>query len=147
MCGEEKPLDLFYNKKGGRLGKTPSCKLCTDVKNKKHANSPSAKKAKEVWKVKNYVRNRSYDTLTRFGIDYPTYLEEVDTRLAQQGGVCAICHKSPYKGKRGPVLDHCHESGTIRGVLCWTCNSAIGHLEDDPETLHRAIDYLSVSIN
>lgn len=146
MCGEEKELELFYNKKDGRLGKTPRCKTCTDAKNKVHANSPAAVAAKRAWKERNYVRNKSYWTQAYFGIDYPTYLEEIEKRLEQQGGVCIICQKSPYKGKRGPVLDHCHETGAIRGVLCWTCNSAIGHLEDDVDTLKRAIDYLTVDI-
>lgn len=145
MCEEEKELSLFYNKKDGRFGKTSRCKVCTDVKNKAHANSLPALAAKRAWKERNYVRNKSYWTQAYFGIDYLTYLKEIRTRLQRQGGLCAVCHKSPYKGKRGPVLDHCHRTGKFRGVLCWKCNSAIGHLEDSIETLYRAISYLSIN--
>ncbi|WP_354603289.1 endonuclease domain-containing protein [Streptomyces panacea] len=38
-------------------------------------------------------------------------------------------------------MDHCHETGRVRGVLCFNCNSAIGKLGDDPDTLRRAIAY------
>lgn len=39
-------------------------------------------------------------------------------------------------------VDHCHETGRVRGVLCFNCNSAIGKLGDDPDTLRRATAYL-----
>ncbi|MEI5099645.1 endonuclease VII domain-containing protein [Streptomyces sp. PmtG] len=60
-----------------------------------------------------------------------------DGMVAEQKGLCVICLKAP------PVhVDHCHETGRVRGVLCFNCNSAIGKLGDDPDALRRAIDYL-----
>ncbi|MEU8956887.1 endonuclease VII domain-containing protein [Streptomyces sp. NPDC048518] len=42
-------------------------------------------------------------------------------------------------------VDHCHETGKVRGVLCFNCNSAIGKLGDDPDTVRRAAAYLEGS--
>ncbi|MGW7330551.1 endonuclease VII domain-containing protein [Streptomyces sp. NPDC054840] len=60
-----------------------------------------------------------------------------DEMIAAQGGLCWICLKAP-----AVHVDHCHETGRVRGVLCFNCNSAIGKLGDDPDTLRRAISYL-----
>ena len=42
-------------------------------------------------------------------------------------------------------IDHCHETGKVRGLLCSKCNIALGNFDDDIETLKRAISYLSLS--
>ncbi|MFJ7209580.1 endonuclease VII domain-containing protein [Streptomyces sp. NPDC098789] len=60
-----------------------------------------------------------------------------DEMVEAQGGLCCICLKAP-----AVHVDHCHETGRVRGVLCFNCNSAIGKLGDDPDTLRRAISYL-----
>ncbi|WP_335755288.1 endonuclease VII domain-containing protein [Streptomyces niveus] len=52
-------------------------------------------------------------------------------------GICVICLSAP-----AAHVDHCHETGRVRGVLCFNCNSAIGKLGDDPDTLRRATAYL-----
>nr|WP_243879052.1 endonuclease VII domain-containing protein [Streptomyces sp. KS 21] len=62
---------------------------------------------------------------------------ERDEMVAAQGGLCCICLKAP-----AVHVDHCHETGRVRGVLCFNCNSAIGKLGDDPDILRRAISYL-----
>ncbi|MFI0981654.1 endonuclease domain-containing protein [Streptomyces sp. NPDC021093] len=62
---------------------------------------------------------------------------ERDEMIASQAGVCTICLKAP-----AVHVDHCHETGRVRGVLCFNCNAAIGQLGDDPDTLRRAIAYL-----
>jgi len=43
------------------------------------------------------------------------------------------------------VVDHCHEGGQVRGLLCHNCNRALGLLKDDVDTLQKAIDYLGGS--
>ncbi|MEU9109534.1 endonuclease VII domain-containing protein [Streptomyces xanthophaeus] len=60
-----------------------------------------------------------------------------DEMIAAQGGLCLICLKAP-----AVHVDHCHATGKVRGVLCFNCNSAIGKLGEDPDTLRRAISYL-----
>ena len=64
--------------------------------------------------------------------------EQFNALFAEQKGACAIC------GKVGIYLDidHCHTGGHVRGLLCKACNSGIGFLGDDVDTLKAAIKYL-----
>jgi hypothetical protein len=59
----------------------------------------------------------------------------------RQGGKCAICHKTPSPNQHLNV-DHCHETGLFRGLLCTACNWAVGRLGDSPEAFLRAVGYL-----
>lgn len=59
----------------------------------------------------------------------------------KQNGMCAICKKEPPT----LALDHCHDTGTIRGMLCFGCNVGLGHFQDNVEYLKNAIDYLSLT--
>lgn len=61
--------------------------------------------------------------------------------LAIQGGVCAICRKECKSG-RELAVDHDHETGAVRSLLCMNCNRAIGWLQDDPDLLMAATEYL-----
>lgn len=67
--------------------------------------------------------------------------EQYDALLAEQGGVCAICG-GVNKGSRSLAVDHDHETGTVRGLLCIPCNSAVGLLKEDPDLLQNARIYL-----
>lgn len=69
-------------------------------------------------------------------------VEDYEAELAAQGGTCAICGGPPV-GK-DPVyhVDHNHETGARRGLLCGNCNLMLGLMRDDPRLLERAIAYL-----
>lgn len=84
-------------------------------------------------------RNRRR-ALARYGlteVDYERLLEE-------QGGKCAICLTRPEDFTWGSILhiDHCHDTGKVRGLLCPPCNTGMGKLKDNPDMLRRAADYL-----
>jgi Autographiviridae endonuclease VII len=64
---------------------------------------------------------------------------EYDALLAKQGGVCAICRKH---SKRRLCVDHCHRTGTVRGLLCDRCNLGLGSLKEDQASLVAALAYL-----
>ncbi|MFD7711836.1 endonuclease VII domain-containing protein [Streptomyces sp. NPDC059786] len=68
---------------------------------------------------------------------YGMTVAERDEMIASQKGLCAICRMAP-----AVHVDHCHETGRVRGVLCFNCNSGLGLLRDDPEAMYRAADYL-----
>lgn len=77
---------------------------------------------------------------TRYGLTLEQYAE----KLADQGGCCAICGSTDSKrstSQRLPV-DHDHETGEVRGILCGGCNLGLGAFEDDIWRLTRAIQYL-----
>jgi hypothetical protein len=62
---------------------------------------------------------------------------ELDALIGSQGGLCAICGTNA-----AAQVDHDHVTGKIRGVLCFTCNVALGHLKDDVALFRKAIGYL-----
>lgn len=64
--------------------------------------------------------------------------------LAQQGGVCGIC-KDERTSDRRFHIDHDHETGAVRGLLCHACNTGIGSLRDSPDLLRAALTYLEES--
>ena len=75
-------------------------------------------------------------------------LEEYEMMLFRQGGVCAICHQpetviDPYTGNpKSFCVDHHHESGQIRELLCNACNQLVGWVEKDRERVKKALAYL-----
>jgi hypothetical protein len=77
--------------------------------------------------------------------DFGITLSDYNTMLREQGGVCKICAQPSNDGKRLRV-DHCHTTGKVRGLLCRTCNLAIGHLRDSPVLANKLADYLLNSL-
>ncbi|MCP4251056.1 MAG: hypothetical protein GY778_28800 [bacterium] len=73
---------------------------------------------------------------------YGLSVEGFRLMLYAQDGVCLLCRRTDQFGRRLAV-DHCHETGEIRGLLCGRCNVALGMLRDDPELLRAAAEYLS----
>ena len=67
--------------------------------------------------------------------------EQYDEMMRSQGGQCAIC-RTEEPGQKGWQIDHDHENGNVRGLLCRTCNLSLGYMEDDPKRLEAAAAYL-----
>lgn len=69
--------------------------------------------------------------------------------LKDQDGKCSICESKNVNSSRvssGKLfIDHCHDTGKVRGLLCHKCNYAIGMLNDDVDLLQKAIVYLNKS--
>jgi hypothetical protein len=80
---------------------------------------------------------KNYFRYSKYGMRDADY----SRMLADQKGVCAICKNPPSKGKR-LVIDHDHESGEVRSLLCGKCNPLLGFANDNPEILRRAAEYL-----
>jgi len=72
---------------------------------------------------------------------YGLTLHEYDDMLEAQGGVCAICGEECPQNERLSV-DHDHETGRVRGLLCVNCNHMLGSAKDSTDTLAQAIEYL-----
>lgn len=70
---------------------------------------------------------------------------DFDSMLESQGGACAIC-RTKEPGGRNWCVDHCHDSGKVRGILCLECNAGLGKFKDNPDFLRRAIEYLAVAV-
>lgn len=84
---------------------------------------------------------------------YGVTQDEYYKLLKSQGNCCAICEShfpAVNKGKKSVVhffIDHDHETGIIRGLLCDDCNLALGRFKDSPELLRKAAHYLDVKID
>jgi len=88
-------------------------------------------------------RAAQLQNLKRYGLTEADY----DMMLEVQEYSCALCHEPEEKlradGSEMPLsVDHCHETGRVRGLLCHRCNTALGLFREDPEVLRRALEYL-----
>lgn len=81
-----------------------------------------------------YASGRRY---TKYGITEEDFL----SLYVEQMGRCAICLDECDRDKIH--IDHNHETGEVRGLLCGSCNRAIGYLKDNPLVVFRAFEYLS----
>ncbi len=76
----------------------------------------------------------------RYGLDGPSFQALVET----QSGLCAICKEPPVTARGNCFyVDHDHQTGAVRGLLCHPCNSGLGFFKDSPERLQAAQDYLA----
>jgi hypothetical protein len=77
---------------------------------------------------------------------YNLSIEEFDKMFETQNFKCAICSNTHSYGRRNTLhVDHCHETGKVRGLLCNNCNAGMGLLQDNIENLKKAIEYLEKS--
>ncbi|MGX1129439.1 hypothetical protein RKD49_001629 [Streptomyces glaucescens] len=63
--------------------------------------------------------------------------QQLEQMITEQQGVCCICLAAPPEH-----VDHCHETGRVRGVLCFSCNAALGQFKDRPDAIRRAAAYV-----
>ena len=78
-----------------------------------------------------YLQRTYHITLTRY-----------DELRKFQGYACAVCRKSEKIFKNGLAVDHNHKTGEVRGLLCWSCNRALGRWRDDDMLVNNASHYV-----
>jgi hypothetical protein len=134
-CEEVKPRTEFSKSYDGKHGPVLRswCKPCSSARVRAwHADNPGR-----------VAGNRRKANLARH---YGLTVAEYDAMLRAQGGVCAICNRPERVERNGKVMrmpvDHDHATGAVRGLLCHSCNRAIGLLGDDAALMRRAISYL-----
>jgi hypothetical protein len=88
------------------------------------------------WRAKNHGRQRAYEMKRSRGLT----IAEYDAALEAQNGGCAICRGSD--GEFRLAIDHDHETGANRGLLCSKCNRGLGLFSDDPTRLEEAASYI-----
>lgn len=97
------------------------------------------------WQEKNKVKESKRLRESHLKRKYDLTLEQYNSMKAKQKDCCAICytHISKLNPKFGLVVDHDHETGMVRGLLCHTCNIGLARFDDDMDILQNAIDYLN----
>ena len=129
-CNIEKNLlaDFYLSRKDPTLISSYAyeCKECTRNRvSKNYYKDPS--------------KSRNGDLKRLYGIT----LEDYDRLLIEQKNLCAICGTDKPGGKHNTFqVDHCHSTGNVRGLLCKSCNIALGEFKDDIDILHKAMLYL-----
>ena len=130
VCAERKHFDLFYNFKNKNDNKSYRCKDCDDKARKKWSDANPEKA---------YLSMRGRNLKHKFGLT----LEDYEKLLKEQEGKCAICEATEGNSKDWNfAVDHDHETGKIRGLLCNNCNRGLGLLQDSEELLRKAAKYV-----
>lgn len=144
-CKTNKPAKDFPTSPNRRGGLGSWCLSCGRENGKRwYKNNKSTKDKQNIeWYYRNKRRARNAYLLRKYGIT----VEQYEDMFAFQGGVCAICKKSESaKDKSGTLralaVDHCHDTGAIRGLLCYHCNQVIAHLGDNYQKSLRYFNYL-----
>ena len=156
ICGEVKALREFHHAADMRDGHRNECRDCYReiARARYRANPQKAIENVQRWQLANAERFKAYQAEYRsrpgrkramrdlyYRRTYGLTADEIDAMLAAQGGACAICHAVP-KRLASMHLDHDHEAGHLRGLLCLSCNQGIGKFRDSPALLRAAADYL-----
>ena len=138
-CKKEKSFSEFYPHKTSKDNLTARCKtcLCKDQRRR----YPKIKLGKDYKKNKS-INGRIYHIKRKYNLTENDY----NDLLKKQNNVCAIC-KTPetrkVNGRLSPLsIDHCHQTGQVRGLLCDKCNGGLGKFGDNCEMLNSAILYL-----
>jgi hypothetical protein len=130
-CGGSGP---FYSNRGHHSW----CKPCTQAYGRQRFTKPEVKAAHKGRYVRiktiDQAYKRIYHRMRKYGVTADMFYQMWNA----QKGMCPICETH----MRRPCVDHCHETGRIRGLLCLSCNAVLGHMRDDPDTLERAARYL-----
>lgn len=150
-CKIERPILSFYAHRGTKDGRATYCAECQRASSREWnaANAERARERNALYRSdpKNRAksaRNMRSMWLRLYGLTETQYLD----MLAAQGGVCAICYQSErfIDSRTGEprrlAVDHDHETGKVRGLLCGRCNRTLGHMNEDVDSLIRAAEYL-----
>lgn len=133
MCHKEKPLTEYRSRGGSQKHLLKSkCNECL-YKEHKRWTEENPEKVREYRAKDPYTFKKR---CARHGITP----EEFWAIYEEQDGTCPVCDKAI--DAEGSAIDHNHETGDVRGILCKNCNRALGLLGDNPETMARAQAYL-----
>lgn len=135
-CKESKQYSDYHKASANKDGHKNICKSCVSINDKlyKQANYKRVKENKRKWQKDNKEHLRNY----HFKKNYNITLNDYNIMLVNQDNKCRICNEN----KDTLVVDHCHSTNEVRGLLCNDCNLALGMFKDDINRLNNAIKYL-----
>lgn len=128
-CKQSLPLTEFHKDASKRDGSHNNCKPCARELRRRRESNPVARALKA-------QKRGEWGVAANYGLTSAEYLEIYD----RQSGKCAICGD----GQDGKWLavDHCRETGAVRGLLCGDCNLMLGNSGDCPDVLVAGAEYL-----
>lgn len=171
-CNLEKDISEFYPSKRHKLGYVRTCKPCEALRALKKYNPEKKRKHYLENREKYLLQTKEYNERNKEHVKkrHKKYYENNKLKFLESGwkrkGIlnknseafkkqdfdelfersnytCAICNTNAPKHLKGFVVDHCHNTGIARGILCAHCNLALGGFKDNVEILNKAINYLN----
>jgi transketolase len=157
-CKATKPITEFVKAKNKPEGRGYLCSECNRIYARKYKKEHPEKARAQVkkWRRKNPEKVALYARIWRkrypdrafaaaLRSNQKMTVAEYETMEAAQNGLCAICKQKPkgYRNNGRLFVDHCHDTGRKRGLLCHACNVGIGQLHHDITILQSAINYLT----
>lgn len=130
-CKKEKSIHLFNRDRQKKDGVYPQCKVCTNNKFKlyqtKNKNEYRIKNnlASQKMRLKDVERSNKVKTKSHLRKNFNITIEDRQVLWDKQKGCCAICGKHESMFKYRLSIEHCHETGRIRGLACFFCNVRI----------------------
>ena len=150
-CKQSKPVEEFGLDRSRKTGRHPYCKVCRRAHSvKRYAENPEpTREAQRGRYAANTETMREAQRWRTLKYQYGLTRDDWNRMYESQEGKCGICRKDlPDKiNTRGEMrnsacVDHDHETGVVRGILCHDCNLGIGYLKHDEDLLRAAIAYL-----
>jgi hypothetical protein len=147
VCKETKPLSEFHRRKITADGYNGRCAVCARASTYawRDAHPEATKRSMEKHRASDQFRTyqrefKQRQVLAKFGMTQ----EDYDSMIAAQGGTCAICRATSADSVgRRLHIDHNHQTGEVRGLLCGNCNLGIGKFGDNPDRMVKAVQYLN----
>jgi len=130
---EQTDISQFYANPNSKDKLSTLCKTCCKASTKK------AKMARIASKREEYKRA---DRNTQYKKNYGITLDQYEQKLKDQDSRCPLCKTHQSELPRRLAVDHNHDTGKIRGLLCGDCNRALGLFKDNPEICINAANYL-----
>lgn len=170
-CGKTKPVDEFYFTIKSKGLRQSYCKPCSKARAARYQrisagkdpDGPRSRRSSNPiidgklvcldCEIEKPVEEFHYNSTSRRPFPYcksclalrgrmrQYRISRAEAALLAMKWTCDACGE-PISDQRSQHIDHDHETGRVRGVLCHGCNLGIGHLGDRPETVRRALDYL-----
>lgn len=147
-CKQQKETEGFGKDKSTSDGLRCWCKVCNNKKSSDYQKKNRAyiTKYQKEWSKQNPDKVRKYHVKGIYKLGWDTY----NSMYFEQAGKCKLCDTEIQPSNDGlsnarvrtGAIDHCHETGRVRGILCHNCNKGLGHFKDSTELLARAINYL-----
>lgn len=137
-CHRTLPVTAFHKDKSKPDGRNAYCKECNCRHSNTwyHQNPEKARAQRQRYYQGHKEEFWAANLRSRFGLSVENFM----TVLEAQQHKCAICC-GVFTSR--PCVDHDHETGEIRGLLCGECNLGLGKFKDNKQTLQAAIEYLS----
>lgn len=138
--------DDFSPDKRARDGLQSRCRECARSYDRERYESNKKQKSdyqRRYWQSLPEEQKKERTFRYELRREYGLSIEEYEAMVKSQKGLCLLCEKPPKPGFHHRLqVDHCHASGKIRGLLCNTCNTALGRLGDGEEGILRLLRYV-----